>query len=449
MNQRNLSNRRQLFSLTWPIFLEAVLFSVIGSMDVVMLSRYADNAVGAVGVVNQIMSLFQVVSNIITTGTGILCAQYIGAGLGMEKKQPLLLGALMFNGTLGILFSLGAVFGADLLLGMMTIPAEQYGYAREYLNMVGGFLFVQMITVTFTVVIRSHGKTRATMIFSLLMNLCNVALNYIFIYGKLGLPAMGVRGAALATVISKCLMCVMAFVYLTKFVLPDMHFRPDWAETGRSVKKILAYGSPAAGEQISYTLSKIVVMAMVTSLGPVAVNTYSYVNIVVGYVYLFSMAIGQGTSIMVGWESGKGRIDTANRICRFSVNCSFGFAMVALGVLCLLRRQVMGIFTKDEAIIAMGATVILSNFVLEAGRSRNLVLVNALRAAGDVRFPLYIGLFSMWIFSVGVSWILGIGLGWGLVGIWIGLGLDECFRAVGMQIRWQKGAWTKFVTARH
>ena len=105
----------------------------------------------------------------------------------------------------------------------------------------------------------------------------------------------------------------------------------------------------------------------------------------------------------------------------------------------------MGLFTDDQAIITMGAAVILSDFVLELGRSRNLVLVNSLRAAGDVRYPLYIGLFSMWFFSVGVSFLLGILLNWGLVGIWIGLGLDECFRAILLQIRWEKGRWTKFV----
>ena len=91
--------------------------------------------------------------------------------------------------------------------------------------------------------------------------------------------------------------------------------------------------------------------------------------------------------------------------------------------------------------------VILSDFILELGRSRNLVLVNALRAAGDVRYPLYIGLFSMWFFSVGVSFLLGIVLNWGLVGIWIGLGLDECFRAALLQVRWEKGRWIQYVKA--
>jgi putative MATE family efflux protein len=445
MQNERLSPRRQLFSLTWPIFLEAVLFSIIGSVDTLMLSRYNDNAVGAVGVANSIMSLFQVISNIITAGTGILCAQYIGAGRTTKEKQPLIMGALLVNGLLGILFSLAVGLGAPWLLTLMGVEETQFEYARQYLSLVGSFLFVQMIAVTFSSLIRAHGKTKASMVFSLVMNAINITLNYILIYGKLGLPVMGAQGAAIATVVSKCIMCVAAAIFLFRFVLPDMSFRPDWKAMRPATGQILAIGSPAAGEQISYTLSKLVVMAMVTSLGAVAVNTYSYVNIVVSYVYLFSMAIGQGTSIMVGWEAGRRQPQKAKSICRFSTNVSTLFAIGALGILCLVRRPLMGVFTKDAAIITMGAAVILSDFVLELGRSRNLVLVNALRAAGDVRYPLYIGLFSMWFFSVGMSWLLGIVLNWGLVGIWIGLGLDECFRAVLLQLRWQSEKWTKFV----
>lgn len=445
MQNERLSPKRQLFSLTWPIFLEAVLFSFIGSVDTLMLSGYADDAVGAVGVANSIMSLFQVISNIITAGTGILCAQYIGAGKSTKDKQPLIMGALLVNGALGILFSLMAGLGAPVLLGLMGVEEAQYEYARQYLSLVGSFLFVQTVAVTFSSLIRAHGKTKASMVFSLAMNAINIVLNYVLIYGKLGLPVMGAAGAAVATVVSKCMMCVAAAIYLFRFVLPDLRFKLDWKAMGPAMKQILAIGSPAAGEQISYTLSKLVVMAMVTSLGSVAVNTYSYVNTVVGYVYLFSMAIGQGTSIMVGWETGRRQMEKARHICRFSTNISTVCAVAVLGVLCLVRRPMMGIFTDDEAIIAMGAAVILSDFVLELGRSRNLVLVNALRAAGDVRYPLYVGLFSMWFFSVGVSWLLGLGFGWGLVGIWVGLGLDECFRAVLMQIRWEKGKWIGFV----
>ena len=99
----------------------------------------------------------------------------------------------------------------------------------------------------------------------------------------------------------------------------------------------------------------------------------------------------------------------------------------------------------DPEIIRLGTAVLFADILLELGRSRNLVLVNSLRAAGDVRYPLYVGLFSMWFFSVGVSWLLGKQFGWGLVGIWLGLGMDEFFRAVAMQIRWQKGTWIRYI----
>ena len=445
MSGHTLSDRKQLLQLTWPLFLELVLFSVIGSMDTIMLSGYADNAVGAVGVANQIMSLFNVVANIVTAGTGILCAQYIGAGRTNEEKQPLILGALMVNCLLGALFSLVTGAGAGILLDLMNVDPAQYGYAKEYLSIVGGFLFLQMLAMTFTVLIRSHGNTRATMGFSLTMNLINVVLNYVLIYGHFGFPRLGVAGAAIATVVCKICGCLMSGGYFFGKIMPGMSLKPRWRETGRAIGKVLAIGSPAAGEQISYTASKLVVMGMVTGLGPVAVNTYSYVNTIVSYVYLFSISVGQGASIMVGWEAGKRRTDRAMCICRHATNLAFFSAMALLGLLCLFREQAMDLFADDPAVIAMGGTVILADFVLESGRSRNLVLVNALRAAGDVRFPLYVGLFSMWFFSVGASWVLGIGLGWGLVGIWIGLGLDECFRALLMQIRWNKGHWTRFV----
>ena len=439
-----LHPKRQLFSLTWPIFLEAVLFSVIGSVDTLMLSHYADNATGGVGAVNQVLSLFQVVSNIITAGTGILCAQYIGAGKSTKEKQPLILGALLVNTGLGVLFSLAALFGGNALLSMVGIASELRSYALEYLRIVGGFLFVQMIAMTFFVVIRSHGKTRPTLFMSLAMNLINVALNYVLIYGKLGFPVMGASGAAVATVVSKVFSCVVGGIYLLRFVLPDFSWKPDWSAMLQSVKRVLAIGSPAAGEQISYTLSKIVVLAMVNHFGAVTANAYTYLNTVIGYVYLFSMALGQGTSIMVGWDVGKQQPENARRLGLFSTRCSFLIAMGCTAVLCLFRVPMLRLFTKDTAIIDLAASVIFWNFILEAGRSRNLVLVNALRAAGDVRFPLYIGLVSMWLFSVGVSWLLGIGLGLGLVGIWIGLGLDELARAIVMQIRWQQGRWMRF-----
>lgn len=130
MNNRPLTVtqniRKDLLRLTWPIFCESALFTLIGSIDTLMLSRYSDNAVGAVGIANQVLFLFRVIANIITAGTGILCAQYIGAGKDTAQKQPLILGALLVNSITGLLFSLGILIGSDLILAFMNVSPELY-----------------------------------------------------------------------------------------------------------------------------------------------------------------------------------------------------------------------------------------------------------------------------------------------------------------------------------
>lgn len=446
MTEANLSRRRQLFKLTWPLFLELILYSVIGSVDTLMLNNFDTNATGAVGNVNQILGLFQVLSNIITAGTGIILAQYIGAGKSLKEKQPLIIGALMVNSLLGILFSLLAVFGTDLLLDLMRVNPEHRTYCGEYMRIVGGFLWVQMLAMTFSTVIRTHGKTTASMIFSLMMNLVNVGLNVLLIYGVWIFPKLGVSGAAIATAVSKCLACVAGGIYTFFFVLKGISLRVHWKDTWKSIKSVVAIGSPAAGEQISYTLSKIVVMAMINSLSAVAADTYALINTIVTFVYLLSMALGQGTSIIIGWEVGKGTTDEAKKLALFSTRISTLMAMVFLGILIAIGYPLLNLLNPQ--IVKLGMAVLVADILLELGRSRNLVLVNALRAAGDVRYPLYVGLFSMWFFSVGMSWLLGIQFGWGLVGIWLGLGMDEFFRAVAMQIRWQKGTWLRFIVKR-
>lgn len=443
MTETNLSRRRQLFKLTWPLFLELILYSVIGSVDTLMLNNFDTNATGAVGNVNQILGLFQVLSNIITAGTGILLAQYIGAGKSLKEKQPLIIGALMVNALLGVMFSLVAVFGTDILLDLMRVNPEHREYCAEYMRIVGGFLWVQMLAMTFSTVIRTHGKTTASMIFSVVMNLVNVGLNVLLIYGVWIFPKLGVSGAAIATVVSKCLACAAGGIYTFFFVLKGMSLRIHWKNTWKSIKSVVAIGSPAAGEQISYTLSKIVVMAMINSLSAAAVDTYALINTIVTFVYLLSMALGQGTSIIIGWEVGKGTTDEAKKLALFSTRISTLMAMVFLGILIAIGYPLLNLLNPQ--IVKLGMAVLVADILLELGRSRNLVLVNALRAAGDVRYPLYVGLFSMWFFSVGMSWLLGIQFGWGLVGIWLGLGMDEFFRAVAMQIRWQKGTWIRFI----
>ena len=112
----------------------------------------------------------------------------------------------------------------------------------------------------------------------------------------------------------------------------------------------------------------------------------------------------------------------------------------------MIATPLYGIFSSDERVLALGAQIMAVEVFLEVGRSFNIVLVRNLQAVGDVKFPVLIGIFSQWVIAVGVGYLLGVVLNWGLVGLWVAFALDENFRAVIFLLRWKSGKWRQMKT---
>lgn len=430
--------QNNIWSLTGPIFLEAAMFSAIGSVDVLMLSRYSDQAVAAVSVTNQMMFLVQVLAGIVTTGTSILCAQYIGAKKKAEEQNTLIVASCMMNTAIGILMTMVMSACYPELLRLLHLEEGLCMYAEDYMQIISRIIWAQVTATVFSAVLRSYGRTKQCMYVSLGMNLCNVILNYIFIFGKFGAPRMGVQGAALATATGRILGFVVLGYLLYKMRKEEAGWQVEWKQIKHSMRNVIFYGIPAAGEQISYSSAQFCIMIFVTRLGTLSVAAYSYLNTCASFIYMFSAALGQGTAILVGWNVGGKNYAQADKQCHRSVRYSFGVSMAIMTAAAFVREPLFSLFTTNEAIVRLAGCVLLSNFLLETGRSRNLIYVNALRASGDVKFPFCIGLVSMWLVAVGLSYVLGIHFHLGLLGIWIAQGADECLRAAGMRIRWKR-----------
>ncbi len=434
--------KKKLFHLTYPIFLESLLFSIIGSVDTLMLSSYNDSAVGAVGVVNQLIFLILIAGNIILTGTGIMLAQAIGAKKPKVTLQKLVLTAIIVNLFVGMLFSLAFTTFSGRALASMNLQGEMLIFAKEYLVIVGGFIFMQLLAMTFSMFLRSFGQTKATLKISIITNLTNVFLNYVLIYGHLGFPRLGVSGAAIATILSRGLGMIILGHLVKKLIFTPKISKFSFKDFKKNLPSILKFGLPAAGEQISYNLARFVMMIMITRLGEVSINAYSYSNTLVSFVYIFAVALGQGTSIMVGWAYGAKHFHKVRDLTSYSSKASFGISMTACLILVLFRVPLLNLLTDNSAIIAIASSVLVFNFILEAGRSQNLIFVNALRATSDVQFPFYVGVLSMWTIGVFLAYVFSFPLEMGLVGIWLALGLDEIVRSIFMRIRWRKNMQT-------
>jgi Na+-driven multidrug efflux pump len=157
---------------------------------------------------------------------------------------------------------------------------------------------------------------------------------------------------------------------------------------------------------------------------------------------LLSIAVSQGTQIMVARMIGAGQIDAAYRrgLNSLYIGMTSSFLM-ALLFRFFAGEPLLGIFTDDRDVIALGLSLLTISIILEPGRAFNLILIASLRAVGDVRFPVYMAIFSMWGICIPLGYLLGIHFGYGLVGIFIGFLVDEWVRGLCMLWRWRRRKW--------
>ena len=438
MRYGNLS--RQLTALAGPIFIETLLVMMLGAVDTFMLSRYSDNSVAAVGVVNQLMNLVFLLFEVISLGTSILCSQYIGAGQ-RDKVIQVVGTSLLFNFFFGILVSIAFLFLAEDLLMLMGLRPDLMADGLPYMQIVGGFAFLQALSLSLSASLRSADKAKYPMYVAMVVNILNFIGNYALIFGKFGMPALGVEGAAISTSFCRFVSVIILFVILFKKHIPSFPkelFTPfPWVE----LKNLLKIGIPSAGEHMSYSLSQIVITYFINIISNQALATRSYVTNIVMFTFIFALSIAQGGAILIGHLVGMQKIQAAytigKRIMRMGAAMSVSLALLTA----LFGKQILSLLTSDPWIIATGASILWIEVFLEHGRALNFFGVNALRSAGDIYFPVNVGIIVMWTVQVIGSYVLGISMGWGLVAMWAVFALDENIRGLIFVHRWNSFKW--------
>src|SRR5699024_12106057 len=264
-----------LFALTWPILIEIMLHMLMGNADTLMLSQYSDHSVAAVGVSNQILSVVIVMFGFVAAGASILVAQNLGAEK-PKKAGKIAITSLSLNLWFSIILSLFLFLGSDLILQAMDLPSELMDEAAIYMNIVGGFIFVQALIMTVSAILRSYGFTKDTMYVTIGMNIVNVIGNYFVIFGPFGFPVLGVEGVAYSTAISRLLGFIALIFLLVKRNQGQLNYKCLFHYRKKHLKKILQIGIPSAGEQLSYNASQMVITYFVAQLGTIAITTKVY-----------------------------------------------------------------------------------------------------------------------------------------------------------------------------
>ncbi|WP_409304232.1 MATE family efflux transporter [Peribacillus sp. SCS-155] len=432
-----------LFFLTWPIFLEIFLFMLMGIADTFMLSAISDDAVSGVGASNQYLHIAILILEVIGNGASIVVAQYIGSKRYEEAAKISALSVIL-NLIVGLVMSAVFLIFCGRMLEALNLQGEILTHAQNYLTIVGGAIFLQAIINSLAAIIRVHGFTKEAMLVSLGMNVIHVIGNYALIFGKFGLPEMGVQGAAISTVVSRFLALLVFFWLLYRVLEVKVRVKYYFSLSKEYVGKVLKIGIPSAFEQVMYQACQIVFLYYATFLGASSLAARQYAQNISMFIFLFAIAIGVGTSIIVGRLVGANRSDEAYQRVWKSLYAAISVTVAMVMAVIIFRKPLMELFTNDPEIIHLGTSVLLLSVLLETGRTFNIVLINSLRASGDAKYPLWIGIFSMVCMSLPLGYFLVFHLDLGLPGIWMAIAADEWTRAVIMAFRWRSRKWEKY-----
>ena len=430
--------RPSLNAVAAPIFGEFLLGMTVAMAGLYLASDTSDAAAGTFGLTQQVLETLFVIFRVLAIGLGIVVTQSLGSGQ-HEAAQRTAYMALAASTWAGLLAASWLLFGKTLTLDVLNAPDEVVPLAIAYMLMLAPAMLLEAYNISMAAVLRAHLFARESLLIMVAMHGTHLLLAFILMRGLGTWDGWGLNGYAVAFLLSRGvgLLLHLRFWQQRMGLHPKLHHW--WALPMRTLGPVLRIGLPGAAAELGYRLAFMVSLSATARLGVAALATHSYTLQTLKYVLLISMAIGWACEIMVGRLVGAGRLSEADRMVRKGVRNG----MLASGSLVLIAALcapwIMRAFTKDPAIIEAAQTLLWISVALELGRVFNLVVIGALRATGDVHYPV--------VASVG-SFALLLGLGsyllgrqWGLPGIWLAYAADECVRGGLMWWRWRRKGW--------
>ena len=435
-----IDEKTPLMLLAGPMFLELFLNVTVNNIDTLMLSHYDEIAVGAVGNANNIMFMMNILFNIIATATSVVVAQYLGAKR-FDKMNMIYTLSVIVNLVVGVVLSAGFCAANPLIMDFLHISAEMRPHAMIYLYIVGGGGFLMAVYNVMLQILRCNGYPKVGMYVTIAINVINIGGNYLFLYGPLSFLNMGVAGVAISTIVARTIAVIAVFVFFIKKKIGKISLKYMKPFPGKLLGKMVKIGLPTAGENLTYNLYQTVLLSFINTMGNDAVCARTYCNILISFAIIFSNACAMSTQIITGHLVGAGKEDAAYKRVFRTLFTSMPITLGLVSVNALICRFTLLAFTQNEHIIALGQMIMIVDIFVEIGRCLNMTFVCSLKAAGAYIFPLIMGLLCNWGLGLTTGYLVGVYLGVGVAGIYVGTAMDECIRGLIVMYYWYKKKW--------
>ncbi len=435
--------RTEIFYLAWPAILEMVLETSVWMFDTAMVGRLTASALSAVGLGGQLMYTMLNIFSAVGVGCSAMVARYCGGGeydraehvVGQSFLLSIIIGSIMFV----TLYSIIPTF-FNKLITQTDIAAQGIIYTR--IIAVGGSIMVPTKVLNYA--LRGSGNTRVPMLSTLIADLFNIFGDYALIFGKFGMPRMGVAGAAIATSISQALsLCVSAGYLIFNKNGIKLKFADIRNIDSGIIKKLISLGVPASLYEFSDNGSRLISSLWLSRMGSIAFAAQQVSVSAESMSFMPGVGFSVSAATMVGQALGAGNEEKAEASTKESSKMAVIFMSIIGLIFFIIPGRLMSFFTNIAGVRNLSAKCIRIAAFEQPTMALSMALSGALKGAGDTKGPFYVTMISTWmirlplIFMSVFVWKLSIEY------VWIITDLQFLAEALLMAFRFKKGVWKK------
>lgn len=436
--------KKKMIRLVLPITFQQFMLALVGASDAVMLGRLSQNAMSAVSLASQVTFVFNLFMAAFVIGENMFIAQYYGKqdDTGISRAFSLVLRVSVM---VSILFLLSAVFFPEGIMRFLTNEPELVAMGGDYLKYVGISYLLSAIAQVYLTFMKNCGAVNLSTVISSVTVLLNIVLNAILIFGLLGVPAQGIRGAAIATVLATAIQMVWCIVYVSVRMkrLRIRLLERDRNLAGRFREKV----GPVLLNELVWGCGFTMYSVIMGHLGTDAVAANSIANISKNLVVCLCLGLGSAGSIIIGNELGANRFDEAKEegrtLTKLSVICGVLSGILLLALSPVIARMVS--MTPLAKKYLKGMLFMCSYYIV--GKSVNSMSIGGIfPAGGDSKFGLLCDAVTLWCITIPIGCLCAFVLKLPVLVVYFVLNLDEIVKLPAVYRHYRKYGWVKNIT---